>query len=198
MAKAINVEQYIEQHPKWHQELSELRNLFLSYDLEEGIRWGGPVYMKDGKNLFGLGAFKNHYGIWFFQGGLLEKNTDLLVNAQEGKTSAMRQIKFDASSVVEPKVLAKYLEETIKLHKQDKKVAAPPKKELKLSEELKAKFREDPDFETAFLNLTPGKQREYSDYISQAKREETRLSRLEKIAPLVLAGKGLNDKYKNC
>ena len=31
-----------------------------------------------------------------------------------------------------------------------------------------------------------------------AKREETRLARLEKIIPMIKQGIGLNDKYKNC
>jgi uncharacterized protein YdeI (YjbR/CyaY-like superfamily) len=54
--------------------------------------------MKGGKNLLGIGAFKNHFGLWFFQGSLLKQNTKLLVNAQEGKTQAMRQIKLDKTS----------------------------------------------------------------------------------------------------
>lgn len=198
MARAITVDQYLEQHPSWKKELEDLRSLFLSYPLEERIKWGGPVYMMEGKNLFGLGAFKNHYAIWFFQGGLLEKNTSLLVNAQEGKTQAMRQIKFEKNSEVDYIELKKYIEESISLHKQGKKLPPSGKKEVIIAEDLKSKFKEDQNFEKAFRDLTPGKQREYSEYISQAKREETKLSRLKKIAPLVLAGKGLNDKYKNC
>ncbi|HSP40393.1 MAG TPA: YdeI/OmpD-associated family protein [Gillisia sp.] len=197
MAKAVTVEQYIEQHRKWARELSKLRDLLLSYDLEEGIKWGGPVYMRAGTNLFGLGAFKNHYAIWFFQGGLLEKNTKLLINAREGKTHTMRQIRFDETSDLNLKELSSYINETISLHKQGKKISVPPNKEVILPEGLKTKFKKDPELENAFQKLTPGKQREYSDYISQAKREETRISRLEKITPLVFAGKGLNDKYKN-
>ena len=90
MAKVENVAQFIEQHSKWSKQLMELRKLLASFNLNETIKWGSPVYTKDGKNLFGLGAFKNHYGIWFFQGALLKNNTEFLVNAQEGKTQAMR------------------------------------------------------------------------------------------------------------
>ncbi len=197
MSKVLNVEQYLKQHPNWEFELKELRNLFLSFEIEEGIKWGAPVYMIDGKNLFGLGAFKNHYAIWFFQGGLLKRNTALLVNTQEGKTQAMRQIKFEETSNLDLKEISKYIEETISLHRQGKKITTPAKKEIVLSEYLLAIFKENQVFEKAFQSLSPGKQREYSDYITQAKREETRNSRLEKITPMILAGKGLNDKYKN-
>ena len=153
------------------------------------------MYSLNSTNLFGLAAFKKHYAIWLFQGALLEKNTQLLVNAQEEKTHAMRQIKFDEKSPHELNELSKYVEETLNLVKQGKKII-PAKKELNLADGLKTKMAEDSNFEKAFNSLTPGKQREYSDYISQAKREETRLSRMEKILPLILEGKGLNDKYK--
>lgn len=195
MAKAANVDQYIDQHPGWSDELSELREFLLSYTLEETIKWGAPVYTWKSKNLFGLAAFKNHYAIWLFQGALLEKNTALLVNAQEEKTHAMRQIRFDETTRHDLKELSKYIEETLSLLEKGKKIA-PANKELQLAVAIKSKMEEDSNFEKAFNNLTPGKKREYSAYISQAKREETRISRMAKITPLVIAGKGLNDKYK--
>jgi uncharacterized protein YdeI (YjbR/CyaY-like superfamily) len=40
------------------------------------------------------------------------------------------------------------------------------------------------------------KQREYADYIAEAKREETKTKRIEKIKPMILKNIGLNDKYK--
>ena len=48
----------------------------------------------------------------------------------------------------------------------------------------------------AFENLAPYKKREYAEHLSNAKREETRARRLEKIIPMILAGKGLNDRYR--
>ncbi len=49
---------------------------------------------------------------------------------------------------------------------------------------------------SAFEKLTPGKQKEYNLYIDEAKQEKTKISRIEKIKPLILEGKGLHDKYK--
>lgn len=56
----------------------------------------------------------------------------------------------------------------------------------------------DSDYKESFKSLTPGKQREYCEHIATAKREATKLSRLEKIKPMILKGIGLHDKYKNC
>ncbi|MBK7633096.1 MAG: hypothetical protein IPJ13_01585 [Saprospiraceae bacterium] len=44
--------------------------------------------------MVGLAAFKSYTGIWFFQGGLLDDKQQFLMNAQEGKTKAMRQWRF--------------------------------------------------------------------------------------------------------
>jgi len=50
---------------------------------------------------------------------------------------------------------------------------------------------------TSFSKLTPGLQREFTNYIDDAKQEATKLRRLEKSLSLLLKGKGLNDKYRH-
>lgn len=198
MAKAENVDQYIDAHPKWKEQLLQLRQLLLSSNLTETIKWGAPVYTKNGKNLVGISAFKNHYGLWFFQGALLQKNTELLVNAQEGKTQAMRQIKLDENFKGDLKLIGKYIEETISLHNQGKTVKLAASKKIEIPTELKKVLEVKPKLKKAFNSLTPGKQKEYSLYILEAKKEATKKTRIEKITPMILAGTGLNDKYKNC
>jgi uncharacterized protein YdeI (YjbR/CyaY-like superfamily) len=47
-----------------------------------------------------------------------------------------------------------------------------------------------------FDKLTPGRQREYAEYISTAKQEATKKRRLQKITPMIEKGIGLNDKYQ--
>ena len=65
------------------------------HGLEETVKWGGPVYVADGKNIVGLGAFKSYFALWFFQGALLADQEKVLVNAQEGRTKALRQWRFE-------------------------------------------------------------------------------------------------------
>ena len=77
-----SVDQYIETHPSWEQELLFLREILQNTELEECIKWGAPVYALDGKNVVGMAAFKNHCALWFFNGALLKENTALLYNAQ--------------------------------------------------------------------------------------------------------------------
>jgi len=193
-----SVQEYIETHPTWEKELESLRAIMQNTELEECIKWGAPVYALEGKNVAGIAAFKNHCALWFFNGALLKENTILLYNAQEGKTKALRQIRFEKGDKIEPKILQKYVLEAIQIQREGKEIKPVPSKELVVPSELKAAFKEDKDLEKSFQQLTKGKQREYADYISQAKRETTKQSRLEKIKPMIKNGEGLHDKYKNC
>ena len=193
-----SVQEYIETHPTWEKELESLRAIMQNTELEECIKWGAPVYALEGKNVAGIAAFKNHCALWFFNGALLKENTILLYNAQEGKTKALRQIRFEKGDKIEPEILQKYVVEAIQNQREGKEIKPVPSKELVVPSELKVAFREDKDLEKSFQQLTKGKQREYADYISQAKRETTKQSRLEKIKPMIKNGEGLHDKYKNC
>ena len=193
-----SVQEYIETHPSWEKELQSLRAIMQNTELEECVKWGAPVYALEGKNVAGIAAFKNHCAFWFFNGALLKENTILLHNAQEGKTKALRQIKFKKGDKIEPEILQKYVTEAIQIQREGKEIKPVTSKKLVVPSELKAAFKEDKDLEKSFQQLTKGKQREYADYIAEAKREATKQSRLEKIKPMILSGVGLNDKYKNC
>ena len=191
-----NFEDYIEKHTQWENELRQLREVILLTNLEETIKWGAPTYTLKNKNVVSLGGFKNHYALWFFNGALLKKNTNLLVNAQEGKTKALRQIKFTKEDAIDSPILKAYIEEAIQLQQEGKSIPIQKNKELIIPMELTQYFQKNPEMETSFLNLTKGKQREYADYIRKAKRSSTKDKRLEKIKPMIINQVGLYDKYK--
>ncbi|TQD38616.1 YdeI/OmpD-associated family protein [Haloflavibacter putidus] len=191
------VEEYLEKHSKWQTQLEKLRELLKQTILTECIKWGAPVYTLNNKNVVGLGAFKEHYALWFFIGASLSHNTALLHNAQEGKTKALRQIRFTAKDSLPLNELKKYIEEAIALQEKGiKKPVKTSKKSHSLPEIVKQQFKENPELETHFKALTPGRQREYIEHINSAKQEKTKARRLEKSIPLIMAGKGLHDKYK--
>ena len=103
MSPAEKVTRYIQQHSEWMVLLTEIREILKSTSLVEEIKWGAPAYTYNKKILVGLGAFKNHMGIWFHQGVLLKDTHKKLMNAQEGKTKALRQWRFDKGDVVDKK-----------------------------------------------------------------------------------------------
>ena len=61
---------------------------------------------------------------------------------------------------------------------------------------LKKALQANKKAKACFEKLTKDKQREFADYVTDAKRTETKLKRLDKIIPLILANQGLNDKYR--
>ena len=199
MKKIHSVEEYIENNPKWEEALTQLRQIILKTELSETVKWGMPTYCLNGKNVLGIGAFKNHFCLWFHQGVFLKDEHNLLINAQENKTKAMRQMRFMAIDDIDDTVVLAYVKESIENQKAGKEIK--PKKATKsvtVPKELNTVLKSNSDLNAAFKTLTPGKQREYCEYISEAKRDATKLKRLEKITPMILKGVGLHDKYKNC
>jgi uncharacterized protein YdeI (YjbR/CyaY-like superfamily) len=200
MKKVTSVEEYIETHEKFSDALSILRNIINSTGLNEAIKWSAPVYDLNGKNVVGLGAFKNHFGMWFFNGVFLKDEHNLLVNAQEGKTKALRQMRFESINDINKDAVLAYVKEAIENQKAGKEIKPDrSKKETVIPQELKAVLERNTTLYKSFNVLSPSKQREYCEHIATAKREATKLSRLEKITPMILNGVGLNDKYaQNC
>ncbi|WP_411768017.1 YdeI/OmpD-associated family protein [Winogradskyella sp. A3E31] len=199
MKKVSSVEDYIEKNKHWQKELELLRDIILKTELNESIKWGAPVYDLSGKNVVGLGAFKQHFGVWFFNGVFLKDEHNLLVNAQEGKTKALRQMRFESFGHINENAVLAYVKEAIENQKAGKEIKPQRNtKKVVIPEELKSALNKNTKLNEAFNGLTPSKQREYCEHIQTAKREATKLSRLEKITPMILEGKGLHDKYKNC
>jgi len=193
-----SVDAYIKANPDWASGIVKLREIILEFGFDEQIKWMFPTYSMDGKNLLSIAVTKSYVGVWFFQGGLLKDAEKKLKNAQEGKTKAMRQWRFESEKDIKKTLLKKYIKETISNHKAGKviKSAKPSTKPVIIPNELKQQFSKNKKLKEAFAKLSLGKRREYADHISSAKQEKTKLSRLEKAIPLILSGKSLHDKYK--
>lgn len=191
----MKVDDFIQKNVDFKIGLQKLRQILLSAELEETIKWGMPTYCIDGKNLIGLGAFKSYFGLWFFQGALLTDKSKMLNNAQEGKTEAMRQWRFYNNQNIDETLVKSYIVETIKNHKSGKEITSR-KKPLVLPNIFVSAIKNNKVLNEAFSRLNLTKQREFVDYISEAKREQTKLSRLEKIKPMILNNIGLHDKYR--
>ncbi|WP_417881685.1 YdeI/OmpD-associated family protein [Xanthomarina gelatinilytica] len=197
MKKVSSVEEYIEENSHFGEALSLLRDLINTTELEETLKWNAPVYTLNGKNVVGLGAFKNHFGIWFFNGVFLKDKNNLLEQAQE-KTKGLRQMRFESIDDIDKHAVLAYVTEAIENQKLGKEIKPEKKgKTIVIPKELQIALETNKNFQAAFKALTPGKQREYCEHIASAKQEKTKMSRLEKIKPMILKGVGLNDKYKN-
>lgn len=197
MEKNKTVEVYINKNVHWGEELTALRNIILQTELDESIKWGAPVYALDGKNVLGIGAFKSYFGLWFFQGVFLEDKDKVLQNAQEGKTKALRQWRFQSLDEIDEKQVLRYVKEAILNQRNGKELKpAKPTKTVTIPKELQTVLTQDSTLNNVFQSFSPSHQREYAEYIAEAKKEETKMRRLEKIIPMILSKGGLHDKYK--
>ncbi|MBF4516248.1 YdeI/OmpD-associated family protein [Flavobacterium sp. ANB] len=179
----------------WQEELLFLKSIIDKTELVETIKWGGPVYVFNKKNVIGIGGFKDYFTIWFFNGVFLKDVKKRLVNAQEDKTKSLRQWRFTSKEEVNEKEVLEYILEAIENEKQGK-VIKPSKKEAIVSELFEKEMIQDSALKEAFQKFTAYKQYEFLEYIESAKQEKTKLTRIEKVIPMILANVGLNDKYR--
>ncbi len=196
MQKNRSVEEFISKKEEWKEALEILRSIILTTEMKETIKWGAPVYTVNDKNVIGLGAFKAYVGIWFYQGVFLEDKAKKLLNAQEGKTKGLRQWRFNAVEDIDKDLVLHYVKEAIQNQKDGKEIKPVRSKIIKIPKELVMALDANENLKKSFERLTPFKQREYSEYIATAKREATRVTRIEKISPMILDGIGLHDKYR--
>ena len=195
MQRFSTVDDYLNNNPNSTEQLHELRQILISTELVETVKWGAPCYTINGKNVVGLAAFKNYVGIWFHQGVFLKDAAKVLLNAQEGKTKGLRQWRFEPGTAVDRTLVLQYVEEAIANQKAGKEIKVE-KKALVIPEVFASALDSDPALRNAFEGFTPGKQKEFANYIGEAKREETRIKRLDKVRPMIIEGVGLNDRYR--
>ncbi|MGE3804531.1 MAG: DUF1801 domain-containing protein [Gemmataceae bacterium] len=172
---------------------TKLRQLIHQADkrIEEDWKWGSPNFSLNGM-LCSIGAFKQHVNLVFFRGALI-KDSKKLFEAGAGKQ--LRTIRFTSVDDIQGPVIVAYLKEAVKVNEQG---VRPAKQEVKVvvPAELKKALQEDKHAKAVFDGLAPSCQREYAEYIADAKKPETRERRLAKTLDLLGQGKSLNDKYR--
>ncbi|QHV97518.1 YdeI/OmpD-associated family protein [Spirosoma endbachense] len=189
------VDFYFSKAQTWQKEREQLRELVLDCGLIEVVKWGSPCYTFQKSNIVLIHVFKGYCALLFFKGALLQNADGILVQQSEN-VQAGRQIRFtNVREIVQLKPLLKaYIYEAIEVEKAGLTVKFKKSAEFAIAEEFQNKLATNPALKTAFDALTPGRQRAYLLYFSQAKQAQTRESRVEKCMPQILNGKGLNDE----
>jgi uncharacterized protein YdeI (YjbR/CyaY-like superfamily) len=185
---------YFEKAKTWQEEIVKLRSIVLEIELTEELKWGVPCYTFQKNNLLLIHVFKEYCAVLFFKGALLSDSSGLLIQQTEN-VQAARQMRFTSmQDIIEKEVeLKAYIYEAMEVEKAGLKVVLKPATEFKTTEELQAKFDENPLFKAAFEALTPGRQRGYKLHFAEPKQAKTRETRVEKWMPQIMKGKGLND-----
>lgn len=188
------VDEFLSKAKKWKEEFEKLRTIILDCELTEDFKWMHPCYTYNNKNVVLIHGFKEYCALLFHKGALLQDTDGILIQQTEN-VQAARQIRFTNVQEINEleNILKAYIHEAIEVEKAGLKVDVNKNIELNIPEELQNKFDEIPALKIAFEALTPGRQRAYTLYFSQAKQSKTRESRVEKYVQKILDGKGLKD-----
>jgi uncharacterized protein YdeI (YjbR/CyaY-like superfamily) len=198
MEESEKIERYFSEGHHFKKSILILRSLALKANAQEFFKWQAPVYGVDGKNVFWIARFKNHFSIGFFNGVFLSDPKNVLINVQKDKTMAMRHWHFKSEDEIDESDVLAYIVESLDNHRNG--ISLTPKKKTPVKVVvpvlLKDALGKNATAKEAFNKLSPYNKKEFTEYITSAKQEKTKLSRLEKIVPMIIDGKGLNDKYK--
>ncbi len=165
-------------------------------EVEETIKWGFPNFVYKGM-LCNMAAFKQHCSFGFWKAPLM-KDKALMGNAKS--ENAMRHFGRITSLADLPsqKVLLHYIKEATQLNESGAKL--PPKmksekKELKIPDYFKKALSKNKKALKTFESFSYSNKKEYVEWITEAKSEETRDSRLQTAIEWIAEGKVQNWKY---
>jgi uncharacterized protein YdeI (YjbR/CyaY-like superfamily) len=179
---------------RWRAEYAELRQLCLASGLNEELKWGQACYDLQGKNVVLIHGFKEYCALLFMKGALLKDPQGILIQQTKNVQSA-RQIRFASLAQIKKQKAAvqAYIREAIAVEKSGAKVKMKGPEQFDMPEEFRKRLDDDPELAEAFRALTPGRQKGYLLHFAGAKQSATRAARVEKHAPRILQGLGLND-----
>ncbi len=180
----------------WEAEIGALKDIIAKTELVEAVKWGGIVYTINNRNVLGIGGFKNYFALWFFNGVFLSDPKNVLVNAGEGVTRALRQWRFASAAEIDEKTIRAYLKEAIANERAGKQIKPESRSKDFAVPELLQQALDQNKLAGAFQRFTRGRQYEFVEYINSAKLEKTKIARIEKVLPMIAGGVGLNDKYR--
>jgi uncharacterized protein YdeI (YjbR/CyaY-like superfamily) len=180
---------------KWQKETDKLRKIALDCDLTEELKWGKPCFTFLKKNVAIVIPLKESCAFSFFKGALLKDRKRILQRIGE-HTQAARWAKFTSlrEITVLQSTLRDYLYEAVVLEESRKKIERKKPSEYAIPEELQSRLDHNPVLRAAFQALTPGRRKSYIFYVSSAKQSKTRDTRAERCVPMILSGRGFNER----
>ncbi len=165
--------------------------------IEETMKWSFPHFMYQGM-LCSMAAFKEHATFGFWKGSLIVDRSGQPAENAMGQFGRITKL----AELPAKRVLIGYIREAMRLN--DEGVPSPTRvkkkpRPLVIPADLTAALRRNSKARAVFDKFSPGAQREYADWIAEAKREATRAARLATALEWIQDGKQRYWKYqKNC
>ncbi|HYJ53282.1 MAG TPA: YdeI/OmpD-associated family protein [Allosphingosinicella sp.] len=164
-------------------------------DCEETLKWSSPSFMYKGKILAGFAAFKAHatFGYWSGSQVVELSGKEPTAMGQFGRMTALEDLPPRATLFALTKKAMALIDEGVK-PVRNKTVKAP----FTIPQDLSAAIDAVPAAKATFDGFPPSCQRDYVEWVIEAKRDETRAKRLAQTVEWLAEGKRRNWKYENC
>jgi uncharacterized protein YdeI (YjbR/CyaY-like superfamily) len=179
--------------------LIKLRALFhrACPGIEEKLKWGVPSFEYKGM-VGGMAAFNKHltWGLW--KAKLLNDPRGIL-NDHAGSMGGGKIT--DVSQLPSDKLILDLIRQAVQLNEQGVKLPRPESKKRpppKTPPDLAGALRKNAKASATFEAFSPSHKREYIEWITEAKQDETRQRRLKQAIDWLAQGKPRNWKYMNC
>jgi uncharacterized protein YdeI (YjbR/CyaY-like superfamily) len=198
--KDPRIDAYIEKSAEFAQPiLRHLRELIHQGcpEVEETLKWGMPAFVYKGL-LCGMAAFKQHatFGLWKHE-LVIGKKASRDSMGQFGRITSLKELPPE-------KTLLKYIRKAVELNEAGIKAPARvrPKagerRPLAVPDYFLAALEKNKRAQTHFEQFSYSHQKEYVEWLTTAKREATRLKRLQTALAWIAEGKSQNWKYMSC
>ena len=179
----------------WADGLAELRQICLDLGLRETVKWGHPCYMHSNRNIAIFGAFRDNFRLSFMNGSLLRDPEGVLEKLGPNTENAtVLYFRHNDDVKARAPIIRAYLAELMGYAENGIKPAPKHRADLVLAPELVDALDADPRLAEAFEALTPGRKRGWNLHFTGAKQSATRVRRIEKAHPQIIAGKGWNER----
>lgn len=164
-------------------------------EAEETMKWSSPAFILDGKILLMTAAFKNHAALNFWRGQELrgeKANADAM--GQFGKLTSLADLPPDK----ELDRLIRHAAELAKTAPAPRKAKHPPKPPPQMHPDLAAALAKAPKAKATLESFPPSAQRDYFEWIAEAKQDSTRKKRIATAVEWLAEGKRRHWKYERC
>lgn len=199
MAKFIDFDDYISKAQPFAQPiLSYIRTIVLEEfpELHEEFKWSMPSFTYNGKIILTMASFKAHLALNFWLAEYLKDPYHLFDKRKEGGMGQLGKI-TSLEDLPEKKIIIEYIHEVIQLTQQGKKISVSKskKQEVEVPALLAKALLNNKEAEATFNSFSTSNRREYIDWITEAKTENTKQKRLQQAIEWMSEGKPKNWKY---
>jgi uncharacterized protein YdeI (YjbR/CyaY-like superfamily) len=161
-------------------------------DVEEAMKWSHPTYLRNGKIVLGTAAFKEHASLHFWRGQELGFEAKAGAMGQLGKLTGVDDLPANLDDLIRK---AAELSTSAAAPRKTKHEPKPPPQ---MHPDFAAALAKAPKAKASLDAFSPSAQREYLEWIAEAKQDATREKRIATAVEWLAEGKRRNWKYENC